>query len=56
MQGTYATLPMHDEKLITENVKRIATKTAEAYGATAEVQIPPIATITRLPLTMLPLR
>lgn len=40
MQGTVRYFTEGDEKLITENVKRIATKTAEAYGATAEVQIP----------------
>ncbi|MFD0766367.1 amidohydrolase [Mucilaginibacter lutimaris] len=40
MQGTVRYFTDGDEKLITENVKRIASKTAEANGATAEVQIP----------------
>jgi amidohydrolase len=40
MQGTLRYFTENDEKLIIENVKRIATKTAEAYGATAEVIAP----------------
>ena len=40
MQGTIRYFTEGDEKLVTENVKRIATKTAEAYGATAEVIVP----------------
>jgi len=40
MQGTVRYFTDGDQKMITENVKRIATKTAEAYGATAEVLIP----------------
>ena len=40
MQGTIRYFTPADEKLITENVKRIATKTAEAYGAQAEVLVP----------------
>jgi len=40
MQGTIRYFTPADEKLITENVKRIAIKTAEAYGAQAEVLIP----------------
>jgi metal-dependent amidase/aminoacylase/carboxypeptidase family protein len=52
MQGTVRYFTDADEKLITENVKRIATKTAEAYGATAEVQIPLTAINTPLPLTI----
>lgn len=40
MQGTVRYFTQSDEKLITDNVRRIATKTAEAYGATAEVLLP----------------
>jgi amidohydrolase len=40
MQGTLRYFTDADEKLVTGNVKRIATKTAEAYGAVAEVKIP----------------
>ncbi|GGH22244.1 amidohydrolase [Mucilaginibacter phyllosphaerae] len=40
MQGTLRYFTDADEKLITANVKRIAIKTAEAYGAQAEVLIP----------------
>lgn len=40
MLGTIRTLNNDDEKMIIERVKTIATKTAEAYGATAEVTIP----------------
>ena len=40
MLGTIRTLNNDDEKMIIERVKAIATKTAEAFGATAEVTIP----------------
>jgi len=40
MFGTLRYFTQGDEKLVTENVRRIAIKTAEAYGATAEVKIP----------------
>lgn len=40
MQGTLRYFTDDDEKLVIGNVKRIATKTAEAYGATAEVTAP----------------
>ncbi len=40
MDGTIRTLSDKDEKLVIERVKEIATKTAEAAGATAEVIIP----------------
>ncbi|MEO7213145.1 amidohydrolase [Mucilaginibacter sp.] len=40
MQGTVRYFTEYDEKLVTDNVRRIATKTAEAYGATAEVMLP----------------
>ncbi len=40
MMGTLRALSDADEKLIIERVKQIATKTAEAAGATAEVKIP----------------
>ncbi len=40
MLGTMRTLNDYDEKMITERIKTIATKTAEAAGATAEVIIP----------------
>src|ERR1700744_6296450 len=40
MIGTIRTLNNDDEKMVIERVKQIATKTAEAAGATAEVTIP----------------
>lgn len=40
MLGTIRTFSKDDEKMIIERVKQIATKTAEANGATAEVKIP----------------
>jgi amidohydrolase len=40
MIGTIRTLNNEDEKMVIERVKTIATKTAEAAGATAEVTIP----------------
>ncbi|WP_199502020.1 amidohydrolase [Mucilaginibacter conchicola] len=40
MLGTLRFFTPADEKLVTENVKRIAIKTAEAFGATAEVWAP----------------
>jgi amidohydrolase len=40
MLGTLRSLTAADEKLLVERVKQIATKTAEAQGATAEVKIP----------------
>jgi amidohydrolase len=40
MLGTIRTFSPADEKMIIERVKTIATKTAEAAGATAEVKIP----------------
>ncbi|AMR30832.1 N-acyl-L-amino acid amidohydrolase [Mucilaginibacter sp. PAMC 26640] len=40
MQGTLRYFTEADQKLVTDNVRRIAIKTAEAYGATAEVMIP----------------
>ncbi len=40
MLGTIRALSMEDEKMLIERIKQIATKTAEANGATAEVQIP----------------
>ncbi|GAA4325366.1 M20 family metallopeptidase [Mucilaginibacter gynuensis] len=40
MLGTLRYFTAGDEKLVTENVRRIAIKTAEAQGATAEVKIP----------------
>jgi len=40
MLGTIRSLSKSDEKLITERVTRIATKTAEAMGAVAEVKTP----------------
>lgn len=40
MLGTMRTLDKADEKFIIERIKQIVTKTAEANGATAEVQIP----------------
>jgi amidohydrolase len=40
MWGTLRALSQEDEKMIVERVKQIATKTAEASGATAVVEIP----------------
>ena len=40
MMGTLRALSVEDEKLLITRVKQIATKTAEASGATAEVEIP----------------
>ncbi|NCD69605.1 amidohydrolase [Mucilaginibacter agri] len=40
MLGTLRALSAADEKMLIERVKTIATKTAEANGATAEVKIP----------------
>jgi amidohydrolase len=40
MDGTLRYFTTADEKTLKDNVLRIATKTAEAYGATAEVKIP----------------
>ncbi|WCT12602.1 amidohydrolase [Mucilaginibacter jinjuensis] len=40
MLGTIRALSGADEKMLIERVKQIATKTAEANGATAEVKIP----------------
>jgi amidohydrolase len=40
MWGTLRALSVDDEKLLIDRVKQIATKTAEAAGATAEVEIP----------------
>jgi amidohydrolase len=40
MLGTVRTFSNDDEKMIIERIKTIATKTAEAAGATAEVKIP----------------
>lgn len=40
MQGTLRFFTDADEKLITQRVKQIAEKTAEAYNATADVKIP----------------
>jgi len=40
MLGTIRTFTPEDEKMIIERVKLIATKTAEAEGATAELKIP----------------
>jgi amidohydrolase len=40
MMGTLRALSADDEKMLMERVKTIATKTAEAAGATAEVKIP----------------
>lgn len=40
MMGTLRALSASDEKMLIERVKTIATKTAEAAGATAEVKIP----------------
>lgn len=40
MMGTLRALSADDEKMLIDRVKTIATKTAEAAGATAEVKIP----------------
>jgi amidohydrolase len=40
MMGTVRTLSAADEKLVIERIRTIATKTAEAAGAVAEVEIP----------------
>jgi amidohydrolase len=40
MLGTLRALSVQDEKLLINRVKQIATKTAEAHGATVEIQIP----------------
>jgi amidohydrolase len=40
MDGTLRYFTEADEKTLKDNVRRIATKTAEAYGAIAEVTIP----------------
>jgi amidohydrolase len=40
MLGTVRALTTDDEKLLISRIKQIATKTAEAAGATAEVEIP----------------
>ncbi|MBS1918053.1 MAG: amidohydrolase [Bacteroidetes bacterium] len=40
MDGTIRTLSTADEKLVTDRVREIATKIAEANGAVAEVKIP----------------
>ena len=40
MQGTVRTFTDADEKLIFERIRQIATKTAEAAGATAQVFVP----------------
>jgi len=40
MLGTLRSFTAADEKMLVERVKQIATKTAEAQGATAEVKIP----------------
>ena len=40
MLGTVRALSPEDEKMLIERVKQVATKTAEAAGATAEVLIP----------------
>jgi amidohydrolase len=40
MMGTLRAFSIDDEKLLIERVKQIATKTAEAEGATAEITIP----------------
>src|SRR5690606_35635438 len=40
MLGTLRALSVEDEKLLINRVKQIATKTAEAHGATVDVQIP----------------
>ncbi|MEO6150944.1 MAG: amidohydrolase [Mucilaginibacter sp.] len=48
MIGTLRYFTDGDEKIVTENTRRIATKVAEAYGATAEVTAP---YTTRYPVT-----
>lgn len=40
MLGTLRALSVEDEKLLINRVRQIATKTAEAHGATVEVEIP----------------
>lgn len=40
MLGTVRALSVEDEKMLIERIKLIATKTAEAAGATAEIKIP----------------
>ena len=40
MMGTLRALSLADEELLISRVKQIATKTAEAHGATAVVEIP----------------
>ncbi len=40
MMGTIRALSIEDEKMLIDRIKQIATKTAEANGATAEVKIP----------------
>ncbi len=40
MWGTLRALSVEDEKLLIDRVKTIATKTAEASGATVDIQIP----------------
>jgi amidohydrolase len=40
MLGTIRTLSKDDEKMVTDRVRQIAVKTAEALGAVAEVEIP----------------
>ncbi len=40
MMGTVRSFSKEDEKMLIERIKQVATKTAEAGGATAEVMIP----------------
>jgi amidohydrolase len=40
MAGTVRSFSAEDEKLLISRIKQIVTKTAEAYGATADVKIP----------------
>ena len=40
MWGTVRALRVEDEKLLISRIKQIATKTAEAHGATVDVEIP----------------
>jgi amidohydrolase len=40
MLGTIRTLSVEDEKMVIDRIKTIATKTAEAAGATVEINIP----------------
>lgn len=40
MMGTIRAFSKEDEKMLIERIKQVATKTAEAQGATAEVTIP----------------